>query len=265
MVHAPKSFLAACMAAFLLAGCAASVGTERLDALLPADVVLLGEQHDAPQHQQIHAQVVQQLAARGLLAALVLEMADAGRSTDGLPPDADAARVREALQWNDSAWPWDAYGPAVLAAVRAGVPVHGANVPRSGFRAAMQDAGLDGRVPPAALQALQAAIRTGHCDLLPAEQVAPMARIQIARDRSMARAVQALARPAQVVVLLAGSGHVDRSLGVPQHLPSSLRARSVRLLAGDGVTALPGFDAVWQTPPVQARDHCADLRRQLGR
>ncbi|MDB5945434.1 MAG: hypothetical protein JWQ33_460, partial [Ramlibacter sp.] len=63
----------------------------------PADVLLLGEQHDAPGHQETHRRVVQALAARGRLAALALEMAERGVSTADLPPDASEATVRAAL------------------------------------------------------------------------------------------------------------------------------------------------------------------------
>lgn len=238
-----------------------------LQALLPADAILLGEQHDAAEHQAIHSQTVQRLAQRSQLAALVLEMAEQGRTTQALPPDADAAAVRSALAWNDEAWPWSAYGPAVMAAVRAGVPVLGANVPRAAMRPAMQDAALDNRLTPEALRTQREAMRAGHCGLLPESQIAPMARIQIARDMAMAGTVQGNVRPGQVVVLLAGSAHVDRTLGVPLHLAPGVRAQSVRLLAGGGTgdAAAPGFDAIWTTPAVPAKDHCADLRQQLQR
>ena len=39
-------------------GSADAQTSARLDALLPADVLILGEQHDAAQHQQIEQQVV---------------------------------------------------------------------------------------------------------------------------------------------------------------------------------------------------------------
>ncbi|GHC78086.1 hypothetical protein GCM10007320_18090 [Pseudorhodoferax aquiterrae] len=263
---APRIFvtLATVLVAFLLAGCASDRAHNALAALLPADAILLGEQHDAPEHQQIHARVVRELSARGQLSALVVEMADAGQTTAALPHRAEEAAVRQALQWNDKAWPWAAYGPAVMAAVHAGVPVLGGNLPRARFGAVMQDQALDATLPAPALDAQREAIRVGHCDLLPATQLAPMARIQIARDLSMARTVQAAARPGQVVLLLAGSGHVDRQLGVPQHLPPGFTVRAVRLQAGGRDAASPVFDAVWTTPALPATDHCAALRQRLG-
>ena len=54
---------------------------ERLQQWLPADVLLLGEQHDAPAHQQWERDTVQALAREGRLAAVVLEMAHAGTDT----------------------------------------------------------------------------------------------------------------------------------------------------------------------------------------
>lgn len=250
-----------------LAGCAAKatpsapVAPARIDALLPTDVILLGEQHDAADHQRIHRTVVEHLAARGQLAAVVLEMAEQGTSTAGLPRDAGEPAVQAALRWGADGWPWPAYGPAVMAAVHAGVPVLGADLGRSGLRDAMKNEALDTALTLASWQKQQENIRAGHCGLLPQAQMAPMARVQVARDRAMARTAAGAVRPGQVVVVLAGSGHVQRDLGIPQHLPAPLRSQAVRLLAGsDGDTAAEGFDAVWATPPLPPKDYCADMR-----
>ncbi len=240
------------MALLFLAGCASPVampGIEaRVDALLPADAILLGEQHDAPAHQQTHQQVIHALAARGVLAAVAIEMAEHGRSTAKLPREADEASVKASLAWDEAGWPWPAYAPAVMAAVRAGVPVIGANLPRTQMRAAMADAGIDGSVPQPVLQAQRDAVRAGHCGLLPESQIGPMARVQIARDRTMAQTVADAGVGSGTVVLLAGAGHVDRALGVPLHLPASLRVRAEPL-----------------PPQPPKKDYCAELREQLRR
>ena len=196
--------------------------SQRVSALLPADILLLGEQHDAPDHQQLERETVQALADRGQLTALALEMADQGTSTTGLTPDASEDIVRTALVWNDAGWPWAAYGPVVMAAVRAGVPVLGANLPRARMRDAMANDALDTHLPTAQLQTQRTRIREGHCDLLPESQIAPMTRIQIARDAAMAQTVMAARQPGKTVLLIAGSGHVDRTLGVPTHLPQNI-------------------------------------------
>ena len=238
---------------------------ERMAAWLPADVLLLGEQHDAGAHQRVQQVIVATLAGRGQLAALALEMADSGTSTASSPPSASPEQVRALLRWDDAAWPWAAYGPVVMTAVRAGVPVLGANLPRSEMRASMADSQLDQRLPGPALKAQQQLIRQGHCDLLPEGQITPMTRIQIARDRRMADTMAKAVQPGKVVVLISGSVHADKQLGVPQHLPAGLQVKSVRLLAGGQMLPGESFDSVWITEALPDKDHCAGLREQFGK
>lgn len=251
------------------AGCAApapvsgDVAAGRVEALLPADAILVGEQHDAPEHQRIHREVIDALAARGVLAGVALEMAPQGGSTAGLPRDASESAVQAALQWSDAAWPWSTYAPAVMASVRSGVAVLGANLPRAAMRSAMAEGQLDALLPGPALKAQQQAIRLSHCETLPESQIAPMTRIQIARDRAMAQTLAGLAAPGKTAVLLAGARHVDRQLGVPLHLPAALRIKVVTLHAGgapDDATSKAGTDATWTTPAVPPKDYCAEMR-----
>ena len=241
-------YVLALTASAVLAGCAAPGPST--DELGRADIVLLGEQHDDAGHQRRHRDVVQSLAARDRLAALALEMAEQGPSTAGLPRTADEGTVRAALQWNEQAWPWEPYAPAVMAAVAAGVPVLGANLPRDRMRAAMSEEVLDLALDPEALKAQREAIRTGHCDLLPPQQLAPMARVQIARDRAMAQTLVQAYVPGRVVVLLAGAGHVSPKLGVPRHLPAGLAVEPV---------VLPSSEEKG------APDYCAQLRERMQR
>lgn len=252
----------------ILAACAAS-GSDpqpwRRDPGWPhADLLLLGEQHDARVHQQRAADVVAALGAQQRLAAVVMEMADQGRSTAALTPQADEATAREALAWNDRGWPWAAYGPIVMAAVRAGVPVVGGNVPRPALRAAGGQVSLDDLVAPAVREQLRVDVRDGHCGLLPESQLPAMVRMQIARDESMAKALLAAHRQGRVTVLVAGSGHVDASRGVPRHLQRlapTLRVRTVDQVAGASARdPAPGFDERWASPPVERGDPCEALR-----
>ena len=249
-----------------LAGLAASDTATRIDKLMPMEVLLLGEQHDAAEHQKIEQQVVANLTQRGILSALALEMADAGTSTAKLHPSSSEEQVRLALKWSETGWPWAAYGPAVMTAVRASVPVLGANLPRAQMQGAMANTKLDGQLPGPALKAQQQLIRIGHCNLLPESQITPMTRIQIAKDISMANTLTQAAVPGKVVVLLSGSGHADRFLGVPQHMGADLKVKVIRLHAGGEAAddKADAFDMVWATPALPEKDYCAELREQFA-
>ncbi len=256
----------------LLLGCAAPARLpagwpESLRPLLPADVILLGEQHDAPAHQAMQAAAVQWLVAQGRLSALVLEMAEAGHSTQALPPSADESTVRAALGWDEQWWPWKHYAGAVMAAVRAGVPVFGGNLPRASMASAMSNTALDQLLPAAALADQRSAVREGHCDLLPEAQLPGMVRIQMARDQSMARTLAAAPRAAgQTVLLIAGGGHVLRSRGVPVYLPKNLELKVALAQAGKAQAAIENeADLTPVTAELPPQDACAPLRKLSGR
>lgn len=249
-----------------LAGCTA-MGTSddapvarRVAALLPADALLIGEQHDAAEHHAAERDVVDALATRGRLAAVAIEMAEEGNATGHLAADATEAQVKTALSWNEKAWPWASYGPTVMVAVRAGVPVIGANLPRERMKDAMADVSLDAQLPPEAWRAQQEAVRDGHCKLLPEAQILPMTRIQVARDRAMAQAIVKARQPGKTVLLISGAGHATKALGVPQHLPTDVSVKAVALQAGSGPDRA-GYDAIWRTPTLPEKDYCAALRK----
>ena len=229
----------------LLAACAA---TAPLPDVAPVDALLIGEQHDASAHPRLHERYVESLARRGRLQALALEMAERGTSTSGLPRGATEEQVQKALHWDAQGWPWPRYRPAVMAAVRAGVPVLGANLPRAQQKAAMQDASLDRLLSGPALKAQQQAVRLGHCQMLPESQIRPMTRVQIARDRAMAETIASLVAPGKTVVLLAGSGHVQPDVGIPLHLPATVTVRPLELPRED-----------------TGKDYCAEFWREAPR
>jgi uncharacterized iron-regulated protein len=257
--------LGACAVTADVSGGHPATVARQLDTLLPADAVLLGEQHDAPDHQRIAQEAVKELARRGILAALVIEMADAGSTTSALQRDASEAEVQSALKWQAGGWPWPRYAPVILQAVRDGVPVVGGNLPRSKMRGVMAESEFDYLLPGPALKAQQQLIRQGHCDMLPESQIAPMTRIQIARDVSMAQALSTAAIVGKTVVLLSGHGHVNRQLGIPQHLPPELKVKAVRMGDSpkpDAASTPASFDLIWAAAPAPEKDYCADFRSQ---
>ncbi|SDX80657.1 ChaN family lipoprotein [Delftia lacustris] len=260
---------AAAWLAAALAGCASSSTpardwTQQLQRWSDAPLVLLGEQHDAAAHQAWQQATVQQLATQERLAALVIEMAPRTGSTASLARDASEDAVRQALQWQDAAWPWPRYRGVVMAAVRAGVPVLGGNLPRADMKQAMRNQNLDTHLPPEAWQRQLDAIREGHCGLLPDTQLAPMARIQLARDASMAEVARAAVKPGKTVLLVAGRGHVLRGVGIPTWLPESAAAKVAVAQAGEtSVAHESDVDWLQKTDALPAKDHCAELREKF--
>ncbi len=231
----------------------------------PPRLLIFGEQHDQVDQQRQVAAEVTALAERGQLAAVVLEMAEQPHRTSALPRDASDAAVRDALQWKG--WPWEPYAAVVMNAVRAGVPVLGGNLPRAEMRAAMADSALDAKIDDAVRGLLSDAVRSGHCDLLPASQLPGMVRIQIARDLAMARvAAEALrSAPAEsTVLLLTGAQHASRDRGVPRHLATIDATWPVRVVmfgeAGPDLLADERRAAAF-TPQ---EDHCEALRKRLS-
>ena len=246
-------------------------------------LLLLGEQHDAPEHHVLEQASISYLLRYGRLQALVLEMVERGRSTEALKPYALEEEVRRALNWQDDAWPWTDYRLSIMTAVRANVPVIGANLPHGSQRDVMRDLTLDRLLSAPALQRQMQWIEEGHCGLLVQTQVLPMTRIQIARDLSMAQTLeQTAARYPQLatdspvslrplILLLAGARHVDRELGVPHYLDPELSLRTVRMVVRppegeqappEAMPADPRLDAVWFTAPLPPKDYCAEFGRQ---
>lgn len=260
---------AAALLAAALAGCASSSAPARdwaqqLQRWSDAPIVLLGEQHDSVAHQAWQQATVEQLAKQERLAALVIEMAPRTGSTGSLARDASEDAVQQALQWQDAAWPWPRYRGVVMAAVRAGVPVLGGNLPRADMKQAMRNENLDTHLPPEGWQRQLDAIREGHCGLLPDTQLAPMARIQLARDASMAEVARAAVKPGKTVLLVAGRGHVLRGVGIPTWLPEAAGAKVAVAQAGEtSVAQASDVDWLQKTDALPAKDHCAELREKF--
>ena len=179
-------------------------------------------------------------------------------------------------------WDWKHYRPFVQIALDHDLPIVAANLSRADamkvaasgwdgiFDAATQATlGLD-RLPAEFVEAHERAVARGHCDLLPASALAPMARAQIARDIVLARSL----RPylARGVVLLSGNGHVRKDIGVPVWLSADERrdVLSIGLLERDPEKAIldaaehsAQFDVVIETAAAERPDPCVALRKRL--
>lgn len=262
------TLLLALMAATPVA--ASQINPAALDRLPPAQVIVLGEVHDNPQHHRNQARAVRALAP----AAVVWEMLTPAQAA-AMPGDrSDAAAVAAALGWEGTGWPdFALYFPIVQA---AGAARHyGAGVPRAEARevfgqgaAAVFGAeaarfGLDRPLPAEDAAQREADQFAAHCEAMPREMMGGMVEAQRLRDAALARAaLQALAETGGPVAVITGSGHARTDWGMPAAL--AVAAPEVSVLALGQAESDPGADAPWDlwivTDPVERPDPCAAFR-----
>ncbi|MEK9776592.1 MAG: ChaN family lipoprotein [Quisquiliibacterium sp.] len=191
------------------------------------EFMLFGEVHDHPLHHRLRYEWLSRIAASRRFA-IAMEQFDEPRQSD-----LDAARARgdspqelaRAAGFRFDAWDWAYYEPFVRLALERGLPLFAANLSGEQARAIARGT-APGAAPPADWSkadqlAMQDEIDQGHCAMLPAAALAPMARAQLARDATMAAVMTRAHRESGLpVLLIAGNGHVRRDLGVPRHLPA---------------------------------------------
>ena len=239
------------------------------------DFVLLGEVHDHPQHHEMRARWLAELA-RETRFAIAMEQFDASRQADidrARAQGLSARALAQAAGFEFGGWEWEHYGPFVELALREGLPLAGANLSRAeGLRIARGQPHPLGGIEPSGWgeterSAMAAGIRDGHCGMLPERSIAPMASAQRARDAQMAQVMDRVRRDTGLpVVLIAGNGHVRSDLGVPRYLrdlmPQS-RILVIGLLEEGSSRPSGAYDVQIVTAPKQRPDPCEGLRRQF--
>ena len=238
--------------------------------LAKAPRVLVGEQHDNPDHHALQLWLSRELAAQRPQGSLLLEMLnpDQQARVEQVQAEVRAGRMPvdtiAALAWQPG-WDWGLYGALVQYQLRQPYPLLAANLDRAEimqiYRARPTLQGT-ASVAPAVQEKLQADIRESHCGLLPDSQIPAMLAVQQQRDRRMAERLLAAPQPA---MLLAGAFHVRKDLGVPLHLADlgAGEGNLVLILAEVGKQpAADSADYVWYTAANTPEDHCAKLRKK---
>ncbi|GGX85455.1 hypothetical protein GCM10007160_11080 [Litchfieldella qijiaojingensis] len=243
--------------------------------LFEARGVIVGERHDNPEHHRLERWLIDRLASRGQLGGVAMEMLDPSQqarlesysAAELLAlPEAD---LRKLLQWNEG-WNWQAYGPIVRRVLELGLVPRAANIGRQAIKelvATNQAPAL----PPAVAAVHRRILIEGHCHLLPENRLDGMLAAQVARDKAMAAALAALP---PVAVLICGSGHARRDIGVALHSDvAPLSLACVELAPGQndwrsalpaGVDGVPPYDLAWFTLPVERGDPCEALRERVA-
>lgn len=242
---------------------------ELIEHLAGAPRVLVGEQHDNPDHHALQLWLLRELAAQRPQGSLLMEMlnpdqqakVDAAQAATraGQPP----ADPYQALDWQEN-WDWGVYGALVTYALRQPYPLLSANLDRAQImQIYRQRPTLEGTASTTrqVQDTLLEDVRQSHCGLIPEAQLPGMLAIQQQRDRRMAERLLAAPTPA---LLLAGSFHVRKDLGVPLHLQDlgAGQGNVVLILAEVGKTVTAqNADYVWYTAAQPEQDYCAQMRR----
>lgn len=236
--------------------------------LAEAERVLVGEQHDNPDHHALQLWLSRELSKRRAQGSVLMEMlnrdqqAKVDQAQTVMREGQAMADPFDALAWQPG-WDWSLYGPLVLHQLRQPYPLLAANLDRAEImQIYRQRPLLQGDRSSAAnvQERLLSDIRDSHCGLLSESQLPAMLAVQQQRDRRMAEALLAAPQPS---LLLAGAFHVRKNLGVPLHL-IDLGVRNttaVLILAEVGRSVDASMaDYVWYTAAQPEQDHCAKLR-----
>jgi uncharacterized iron-regulated protein len=231
--------------------------------------VLLGEVHDNAAQQALRLRAFEAWLEQGVRPALLMEQFDRDRQGDidrlraqHLALDADA--LIAAATAGPGGWNWAFYKPFVVLALRFDLPIVAVNVSRDEARTVMRSglaaSGFDAAVPADIETTLAAEVLASHCGMLDAAMARRMVGAQVARDQSMAMAVEANA--SRGVLLLAGNGHVRTDVGAPRWLSAATRARTEAIgVLESGGPSTGVFDRTVLTPPQPREDPCASMRR----
>ncbi|WP_151670598.1 ChaN family lipoprotein [Nitrincola schmidtii] len=247
--------------------------TQFIDDLEKGSWLLMGEQHDHPDHHQLQTAILAKLAENNRLGAVAFEMANIeqqplldewlGRGDDVEP---------EQLNWSPG-WPWERYQQQVRQALNHATRVIGADLPRTGQMQAYQQGAAEGQLDHAHSHFMMELIFTSHCEMLPRANLSQMLQVQLGRDQQMANAMAANTDAEKVNVLIAGSMHVRNDLGIPRWL--SINNTSLILMSLEDMTepskylveAYPEFpvgeltsDFLLFTPTMPEQDYCAAFR-----
>jgi uncharacterized iron-regulated protein len=256
-------------AALLVALFASAAHAEILQAARDAQIVILGEQHDNPDHHKRQAEWVAALGP----TALVFEMLAPAQEPSADETWETQAELDAILGWSATDWPsFDMYFPIFAAAPEAAV--WGAGLTRADLQGPLEQPlsehalarvfGLDQSADPqeqAARERLQA---DAHCGALPEEILPMMVDAQRLRDVSLANAaLEALDRYGAPVVVITGNGHARADWGAPAFIAFAEPDVTVFTLAqGEEGGAVQGaFNLTLDATAPERGDPCAAFNR----
>lgn len=220
--------------------------------------VIIGEKHDNAYHHDIEYWLMTELAKKRPQGSVLLEMLTPSQQSlvDSTKKRYSGSeylrdeRLMAALKWN-SGWPWKWYGDIVKAGLSADYPLLAANIDRSEISSAYKNPpiieGLHS-TDASVRQLIQKTIELSHGGALDKTQAEKMTIIQQLRDCAMAQSLLNAPIPA---LLIAGSFHATKVMGVPLHIADLAPNEHVIVVImteeGSDVTSVHA-DYLWITP-----------------
>ncbi|MEX0301322.1 MAG: ChaN family lipoprotein [Leisingera sp.] len=261
------SLCGAAIASTLSATVTLNDASEAAEALRGADVAVLGEVHDNPQHHLNQAALLDMLQPKAVVWEMITEAQAAGLDAARLD---DAEYVVKQLDWDRSGWPgFSLYAPVFAAAKEA--RQYGALVPRREASKALKQGvaayfgaeaaarfGLDQPLPQDEQAAREADQLASHCNAMPAEMLPVLVEFQRLRDAALAAAVDmALAETGGPVAVITGNGHARTDRGLPVYLAKARpSAVLVSLGQSEGGEISGAFDLFLNASSVPRPDPC---------
>lgn len=248
------------------------------------DIILLGETHSNPDHHQLQANIIQTLIDAGHALTLVLEMLNAGDDVETQQKSSE--QLVQQLEKVSPGWDWPVYQPVINVARLAQLGLYGGNIDKLQQHLIMRDpqrcqfdiqahsVNLCQALPASGQEYIKQTIYHSHCGYMPIEHTQGMAHVQMAKDTSMAIGVAASSIQTKAV-LLAGSTHIRKDIGVPAQLEKLAKAslsiailpvHPERLEATDywpRDSELAPYDIVIFTPSDTDQDPCIEFSKQL--
>ena len=199
-----------------------------------AQLILIGERHDHPDHHRIQAWLIDNITDQRTVGFEML----ARPLQDALQAANNASDVEALSQWEKSGWPaFSIYKPIFDAAYRGQHELAAIHpTPEAGQG---RTHGLVGRwagqkgnmsaLPRDGLKALKADIKASHCGHANPQMTQAMTRAQVFKDQFMLRNLMEKSGD-KGSVLIAGNGHVRKDYGIPVHAPADLRTVSIGII-----------------------------------
>lgn len=258
------------------------ISPEQQAALLSADVILVGEQHDNPHHHALQREVLDLLGQKSQLGDIIFEQVNWDQQTivDNLN-NRTLGTLSKDLAWEKSGWPaFTYYEPLFTAAVRFRAKVIAGNIAPQKSKAIYQDGytaiftsdeqkqlGLDQELDPASREAMEKEIFDGHCQMVPQDHVKAMVPVQRTRDAAMALAWKRLHKQGKSVFIV-GAGHARKDFGIPWYLEKlspGVKIYSIGMNETAAEAKAELYDQLITTTPAEREDPCKGLQEKFSK